>query len=119
MSTIPGRPHSSCPTRSSLAPARAGCSTPLNLPASPPTAGHTLLVALHGTGSNRFGVGTVVRIETDHGQQMRTLTLARGYLSTSEPVLHFGLGPDTLVRKLTVEWPGGVRQAFENLAADR
>jgi len=61
----------------------------------------------------------VVRIETDGGRQMRTLTLARGYLSTSEPIVHFGLGPETTIKKLTVEWPGGARQVFENLAADR
>ncbi len=83
------------------------------------TAGHALVVALHGVKSNRFGVGATVRIETAAGRQMRTLTLARGYLSTSEPKLFFGLGAETVVKKLTVEWPGGARQAFENLAADQ
>jgi enediyne biosynthesis protein E4 len=66
-------------------------------------AGHTVIVGLHGTKSNRFGIGATVRIETAQGGQMRTLVLARGYLSTSEPVAHFGLGPDTVVRRLTVE----------------
>ncbi len=81
--------------------------------------GHAVVLDLHGTVSNKFGVGAVVRIETDHGRQMRTLTLARGYLSTSEPIVHFGLGPDTTIPHLTVEWPSGAKQSFENLAADR
>jgi hypothetical protein len=81
--------------------------------------GHTIVVALRGTVSNRFGVGAVVRIETAQGRQMRTLTLARGYLSTSEPILHFGLGGETVVRALTVEWPSGIRQSFADLPADR
>ena len=69
--------------------------------------GHRLVVALRGTESNRFGVGATVRIKTASGPQVRTLVLARGYLSTSEPILHFGLGNDTLIEQLTVEWPSG------------
>jgi len=71
-----------------------------------------------GTVSNRFGIGATVRIVTAGGPQMRTLTLARGYLSTSEPLVHFGLGENTLIERLTVEWPAARRQTFSNLAAD-
>ena len=81
--------------------------------------GHRIKVYLHGTVSNRFGAGAVVRVESALGVQVRPLVLARGYLSSSEPMLHFGLGPDTSIRKLTVEWPSGRIQAFENLAVDR
>ena len=56
---------------------------------------------------------------TADGPQVRTLTLARGYLSTSEPVVHFGLGNQKLIARLTVEWPSGRRQTFTDLAADR
>ncbi|RXK53899.1 RNA-binding protein [Oleiharenicola lentus] len=81
--------------------------------------GHRLVIALRGTTSNRFGVGATVRIKTATGEQVRTLVLARGYLSTSEPVLHFGLGSAERVQELTVEWPSGHRQSFGNLAADQ
>ncbi|MDQ5981151.1 MAG: RNA-binding protein, partial [Verrucomicrobiota bacterium] len=83
------------------------------------TEGGAISVALRGTRSNRAGVGATVRIETASGRQVRTLVLARGYLSTSEPVLHFGLGADAEVRRLTVEWPDGGRQGFEHLSANR
>jgi hypothetical protein len=33
--------------------------------------------------------------------------------------VHFGLGDNTVVQRLTVEWPSGRRQTFTNLAADR
>jgi hypothetical protein len=82
-------------------------------------AGHRIVVELRGTRSNRFGVGSLVRIETDAGVQVRPLVLARGVLSSSEPILHFGLGADTRVRRLTVSWPSGHVQSFEDLAADR
>ncbi len=81
--------------------------------------GHAVVLDLRGTASNRFGVGATVRITTADGPQMRTLTLARGYLSTSEPIVHFGLGDHTLIQRLTVEWPSGRHQTFSNLAADR
>ncbi|HVU24776.1 MAG TPA: FG-GAP-like repeat-containing protein [Opitutus sp.] len=81
--------------------------------------GHAIILDLRGSGSNRFGVGATVRIVTADGPQMRTLTLARGYLSTSEPIVQFGLGTNTVVQQLTVEWPSGRRQHLENLAADR
>ncbi len=81
--------------------------------------GHRLIVALRGTTSNRFGYGATVRVETVDGPQRRTLSPARGYLSCSEPTLHFGLGEQAVVRALTVEWPSGHVQRFENLAADQ
>jgi hypothetical protein len=45
--------------------------------------------------------------------------VSRGYLSSSEPILHFGLGNDTVIDRLTVSWPSGLTQTFTGLAADR
>ena len=82
-------------------------------------AGHRVIFALRGTTSNRFGVGAKLRIETAAGIQVRQLVLARGVLSNSEPVLHFGLGEDDRIKHLSVEWPSGQTQSFTDLAADR
>jgi hypothetical protein len=81
--------------------------------------GHRAIVTLRGVRSNRFGIGATVRIETAAGPQVRQLVVARGYGSSSEPVAHFGLGDATTIRHLTVEWPGGAVQTFDNLPADR
>jgi hypothetical protein len=81
--------------------------------------GHRIVCALRGVRSNRFGIGAVVTIETTGGRQTRLLTLARGFMSSSEPIVHFGLGEATTIRRLTVTWPGGELQTFENLPADR
>ena len=72
--------------------------------------GNRVIVALRGTRSNRYGVGATVRIESESGVQVRSLVLARGYLSTSEPVLHFGLGDDPHIDRLVISWPSGIRQ---------
>ncbi len=83
------------------------------------TTGHRVIIDLRGTISNRFGIGALVRVESASGMQVRQLTLARGYLSSSEPIVHFGFGEDTSIRRLTVIWPSGQEQTFENLAVDR
>ena len=81
--------------------------------------GHRVNIFLRGTVSNRFGVGATVRIESSLGSQVRQLVLARGYMSSSEPMLHFGLGGDTSISTMTVTWPSGLVQTFHDLPADR
>ncbi len=81
-------------------------------------AGHSLVVQLKGTASNKSGVGAVALARTAQGVQMRRLTIARGVLSSSEPVMHFGLGASTSVAELEIRWPSGAVQKFAGLAAD-
>jgi hypothetical protein len=81
--------------------------------------GHVVNVDLRGTVSNRYGIGATIRVESALGVQLHPLTLSRGYMSSSEPMVHFGLGSDTVIKRLVVNWPSGHVQAFENLAVDR
>ncbi len=83
--------------------------------------GNRLLISLRGDGEtiNTHGIGATVEIETASGIQTRTLIPQRGYLSSSEPVLHFGLGEDETIAQLRVRWPGGWTQTFSDLAAGR
>ncbi|MEO8426693.1 MAG: CRTAC1 family protein [Verrucomicrobiota bacterium] len=53
--------------------------------------GNSIRVRLRGTVSNRFGPGATVRLKAGGLEQVRYLTMARGWLSSSEPILHFGL----------------------------
>jgi len=92
---------------------------------APPTAlrndgqrGRRAIFVLRGTTSNHFGVGATVKIETASGIQVRQLVLARGYLSSSEPVLHFGLGNDESIVRATIHWPSGHVQTLKNLPAN-
>ncbi len=83
------------------------------------TDGHRVVIALRGSRSNRLGLGAIVRLRTAGGEQVRPLVSARGYLSTSEPVAHFGLGSHDRIERLSIEWPSGHVQTFEDLPADR
>ncbi len=80
--------------------------------------GNSILVALRGSRSNRFGIGATVEVETGSGSpQIRQMVPATGFLSSNDPVLHFGLGEAETVTKLTVRWPSGVEQVLGELAA--
>ena len=79
--------------------------------------GQRATFALQGTDANRSGIGAILRIESGGTKQMRQLNPMTGYLSSDEPVVHFGLGDAETIDRLEVEWPGGGSQIFENLEA--
>lgn len=53
------------------------------------------------------GYHTTVRARTGEKEQIRTLHGGAGYLSQSESLLHFGLGPALVVNELIIEWANG------------
>ena len=75
-------------------------------------------IRLRGTTSNQYGIGSTVRIHTSRGQQVRFVTLSRGFMSASDPVVHFGLGSEKKIDRLIVKWPSGIEQSFDDLDAD-
>jgi hypothetical protein len=84
-----------------------------------PARHHFLRVQLEGARSNRSGIGALVRIETATGKQWRTVASGSSYCSQSELALTFGLGQETQVKSLEVEWPSGQRDRIANPPIDR
>jgi hypothetical protein len=84
-----------------------------------PSRNHWFRTRLVGVKSNRDGIGAVVRLDAPSGRQSQMVRSGGSYCSSSELVLTFGLGKDTQVRSLEVEWPSGVRDRVANLAAGR
>ena len=80
---------------------------------------HRITVELRGTTSNRRGLGATVRVETEAGKQSRYMTLSRGYMASGEAVLHFGLGDQDKIKSISVQWPSGHLQSFENQDANQ
>ena len=77
-----------------------------------------LRVRLDGPAGNAFGVGARVRLRAGGAQQLQELQLTRGYQSSVEPVLHFGLGSNDGADTLEVVWPDGGREVRTRVAAD-
>jgi hypothetical protein len=82
-------------------------------------AGHWLQVELEGTQSNRSAVGALVTARLGERRLTRQVSAGSGFLSSSSPVLHFGLGPAERVDALEIRWPSGTRQRLEDVAADQ
>ena len=47
------------------------------------------------------------------------MNTAVGYGGASDVRVHFGLGRDTVVSRLELLWPSGIRQILENVPADQ
>ncbi len=80
---------------------------------------HWLEVRLHGTRSNRDGIGAKIHLSTASGSQWNHITTSVGYAGSSEPVAHFGLGASATADLLEIRWPSGVVQQLKNVAADQ
>ena len=78
-----------------------------------------VLVNLKGTASNRFGIGSRIKVRTATGIQVREVTLAHGFASAGEPIVHFGLGNETTIEELSIVWPCSSVQRFQNLDTNR
>jgi hypothetical protein len=78
--------------------------------------GGSVMVKLEGTVSNRDAVGAMVTLESDGLLQNKFVTAGSTSVHSAQPFeLHFGVGDATVVTRLTVTWPTGLRESFENL----
>jgi hypothetical protein len=72
---------------------------------------HFLKVSLHGTHSNREGLGAEVTVVLPGGRQiLKPLDGKSGYLSQSDLPLYFGLAEADHADRIEVRWPSGRRQ---------
>jgi hypothetical protein len=84
------------------------------------TPNHYLLVVLEGVRSNRMGLGARVGLlRAGKPTLWRRARTDGSYLSASDSRVHFGLGGDPAIQSLVVEWPGGQRETWDSVQADR
>jgi hypothetical protein len=82
-------------------------------------ANHYLQVKLEGDGTNRFGIGSKVTVDCGTQKLYQELEPTRGFQSSVDYVLTFGLGKVDTVRSVTVEWPDGRVSTQTAVAANR
>lgn len=70
-----------------------------------------------GPEKNRDGIGSHVEIRYKGLKQVEFNTPYRGYLSTVQKGMHFGLGATTVLDTVIVTWPDGKRQILKDLSA--
>lgn len=71
-------------------------------------------VSLEGTTSNKSAIGTEVTIETPSGIFKRYFN-GVGFLGQSIKPVHFGLNAETDITELTIKWPSGLVETYQDL----
>ncbi|MCB0705840.1 MAG: VCBS repeat-containing protein [Saprospiraceae bacterium] len=79
---------------------------------------HYLQVRLEGPAANPFAYGTKVRLYAGNQVQLAELNPVRGWQSSVEALIHFGLPPNVNPDSLEVIWPDGGRLIRKGLKAD-
>jgi len=80
---------------------------------------HYLQVVLRGSAANTAGIGAKVIVKQGGMTQLLEQMPTRGFQSSIDPRLHFGLGASTRVDSLLVIWPDRRYQVLTDLAVDR
>ena len=76
-----------------------------------------LIIDLEGVQSNRDGIGSRVWLTTPDGKtQLREQNSGIHHFAQNSQRLHFGLGDNTSITNLTIEWTSGIRQKFNNIS---
>ena len=83
------------------------------------TRNHWILLKLIGHKSNRDAIGAEVMLVTASGPQYATVSTAGSYLSASDKRVHFGLGSESVVQRIEIRWPSGIRQTVKDIPADQ
>ena len=66
-----------------------------------------LNIKLTGAGMNPFAIGSKVTLVTSSGIQTQELMPSRGFQSSVDYLIHFGIATKDSVEKVIVNWPGG------------
>lgn len=80
---------------------------------------HYLTVKLDGSSQNPGGIGSKVSVKTNNKQQYQYNSPYRGYQSSVDHRLFFGLGKSDRIDSLEVIWPDGRYQLIKDLKADQ
>jgi hypothetical protein len=79
-----------------------------------------LRLALQGPSGNPLGIGTKIKLKYGNDKtQYYEHYLTRGYMSSVEPVPHFGVGAIDTITHIEIQWPDGANQILRNIKANQ
>jgi enediyne biosynthesis protein E4 len=76
-------------------------------------------ISFKGEGMNTYGIGAKVYLFKEGKIQYQQLMLTRGFMSSSEPRLHFGLDSLSFIDSILVVWPNQKYQLLKKVAANQ
>jgi enediyne biosynthesis protein E4 len=78
-----------------------------------------LRLKFSGNEQNKNGIGVKVILRYGGKTQLGEESVYRGFLSSVEPMLHFGLGNSTVVDTVFISWSDGKTELLRNIAANQ
>ena len=80
---------------------------------------NSIRIILIGEGANSQGLGARIELEYDKKSKkmFRYSSSSRGFMSSSESIIHFGLGKSNRADKITIHWPSGAVQILRDIPA--
>ena len=80
---------------------------------------NAIRIILIGERTNSQGLGARIEMEYDKKSKkmFRYLSSSRGFMSSSESIIHFGLGKNSQADKITIHWPSGAVQTLRDIPA--
>ena len=79
------------------------------------TSGGWLKVKLEGVTSNKDGLGSKIELQTNNQLEQYRRYHGSGYQSQSIKPIHFGFGNADTIDNISVTWPTGVTETYENI----
>ena len=76
-------------------------------------------IRLKGASKNPFAYGAKVTILSQDQKQYQQLFASRGYLSSVQPVLNFGLGTHKIIDTIWVDWNNGKQTILTHIEANQ
>ena len=80
---------------------------------------HYLKIRFAGTEKNRFGIGAEVKLKMKDSIQVLQNFNTRGFQSSIEPTLLFGIGKNATVDTVIITWPDGKVQSLANVKSNQ
>jgi hypothetical protein len=81
--------------------------------------GNWISIRAQGTKSNGFGLGVRVELEADGRKQVREINNVASYESSNDVRVHFGLAGATIVQRIELFWPSGMRQVMTDVRVNQ
>lgn len=80
---------------------------------------NAVTLSFRGHAANTFGIGAKAYIFTKGKMQYQQLMLTRGFSSSSDARLHFGVDTATLIDSILVVWPRKKSQTIKNVPVNK
>ncbi|MBL7744083.1 MAG: VCBS repeat-containing protein [Chitinophagaceae bacterium] len=78
-----------------------------------------LSLSFKGDSLNTYGIGAKAYLFTDKGIQYQQLMLTRGFQSSSDPRLHFGLDSTATIDSILIVWPDQRYELLKNVPTNQ